>query len=246
MTICVVAVVVAAQSPLAEAESATAQGILKKADDVNNDYRDQEFVTRMTLKSGDKVEKVVEMQVLQKGGTKRLIRIMKPADVRGLAVLVEDVNTAYVYLPQFNKVRRVATHANKQSFLGSDFTEVEMGIIRYGDSFEPALAGRDGDAFVLKLTPRPGKGFDLAYLKMWVDRRTSFITKIEYYGPGDAKLKTQTLGEIKTIGGVTTQTRVIMTDHFKNHSTEMEILSVKENQGLKDEVFTLRALEWGR
>ena len=60
------------------------------------------------------------------------------------------------------------------------------------------------------------------------------------------KLKTQTRGDVKTLEGVVTQTKVVMTDHIKKHATEIEILSIKENQGLKDELFTLRNLEWGK
>jgi len=241
-----VTVILMAQAAITAEEAASAQAILKKTDDVNNDYQDQEFVTRMTLYADGKIEKVAEMQILQKGGVKRLIRILKPADVKGLSVLVEDADTAYVYLPQFNKTRRVATHTNKQSFLGSDFTEQEMGIIRYGDSFYPALLGTQGDELILRLAPKKGKAFDFAWIKMWVDRRNAYITRIEYYSAADAKLKTQTLGDVKTINGVVTQTKVVMTDHLKKHSTEMEILFLRENQGLKDDVFTQRNLEWGR
>jgi outer membrane lipoprotein-sorting protein len=235
-----------AQAPMTAEDAKTPQGILKKMDNVNNNYQDQEFVIRMTLSSEGKAEKVIEMKIWQKGGDKRLIRIEKPADVKGLSVLVEDANTAYVYLPQFNKTRRVAAHTNKQSFMGSDFTEQEMSIIRYDDAFDPALVEKQGEDYILKLTPKAGKEFDFAYIKVWIDQRDSFLTKLEYYNGENVKLKTQTRGEVKTLNGTVTQTKVVMTDHLKKHATEMDFLSLKENQGLKDELFTKRNLEWGK
>ena len=108
-------------TPITEEDAKSAATILKKSDDEVNNFKDQEYVTRMTLLAADgKVEKVIEMKIQQKGGDKRLVRFVKPGDVKGLSVLVEGGNT-YVYLPQFNKTRRVAAHTSKQSFMGTDF-----------------------------------------------------------------------------------------------------------------------------
>ncbi|MBI5528559.1 MAG: outer membrane lipoprotein-sorting protein [Deltaproteobacteria bacterium] len=238
---------VAAPAPITDDDAKTAGGILKKSDDVVSNYQDQEFHTRMTLKTGDgKVEKVIEMKIQQKGQNKRLVRFLKPGDVKGLSVLVLDPNTTYVYLPQFNKTRRVAAHTSKQSFMGTDFTEQEMDIIRYDEKFEPALVKKDGHEYVLWLTPKKGAEFSFAYIMMWIDEATGFQNKMEYYNAENVKLKTQSRGEVKTLDGVVTQTKVVMTDHIKKHSTEIEILSNKENQGLKDDLFTQRNLEWGK
>ena len=235
-----------ASTPITEAESKSAAAILKKSDDIVNGAADQEYTTQMTLKSGEKVEKVIEMKILQKGGVKRLVRFTKPGDVKGMSVLVLDADTTYVYLPQFNKTRRVAAHTSKQSFMGTDFTEQENSIIRYDESFDPTLVKKEGDEFILKLTPKKGKEFDFAYIMMWIDQKTALQTKMEYYNAEGVLLKTQTRGGLKVMEGVETQTKVVMTDHIRKHSTEIDILTVKENQGLKDDLFTQRNLEWGR
>jgi len=235
-----------ASQPITDEDAKTAAGILKKSDDEVSDYADQEYVTRMTLFSGDRQEKVIEMKILQKGGEKRLVRFLKPGDVKGLSVLVLDADNTYVYLPQFNKTRRVAAHTSKQSFMGTDFTEQEMNIIRYDESFDPELVEKQGDEFVLRLTPKKGKEFAFAYILMWIDQRTALQTKIEYYNADNVKLKTQTRGGLKILDGIETQTQVRMTDHIKKHSTVIEIISAKQDQGLEDDLFTLRNLEWGQ
>lgn len=239
--------ILAAVVPITADDAKTAAGILKKSDDVINDYKDQEYHTRMTLKSGEgKVEKVIEMKIMQKGQDKRLVRFVKPGDVKGLSVLVENANTTYVYLPQFNKTRRVAAHTSKQSFMGTDFTEQEMDIIRYDEKFVPALVKKEGNEYILKCTPKKGLEFAFSYIMMWIDERDSMQTKYEYYNADNVKMKTQTRGDTKMLEGVYSQTKVVMTDHIKKHSTEIEILSIKENQGLKDDQFSLRNLEWGK
>jgi outer membrane lipoprotein-sorting protein len=246
-TLALSAALIAAPAPITDEEAKTAAWILKKSDDVVSNYADQEFYTRMTLRAGDgKVEKVIEMKIMQKGQDKRLVRFMKPGDVKGLSVLVLDPNTTYVYLPQFNKTRRVAAHTSKQSFMGTDFTEQEMDIIRYDTDFDPTLVKKEGNEYVLKLMPKKGREYAFAYIMMWIDGATALQTKMEYYNAENVKLKTQTRGDLKSLEGVMTQTKCVMTDHIKKHSTEIEILSNKENQGLKDDLFTQRNLEWGK
>jgi outer membrane lipoprotein-sorting protein len=236
----------AAPPAITEEIAKSAAAILKKSDDMVNVNQDQEYVTQMKLVSGTgKVEKVLEFKVLQKGGTKRLVRFLKPGDVKGLSVLVLDSDTTYVYLPQFSRTRRVAAHTSKQSFMGTDFTEQENSIIRYDESFDPAFVKKEGVEYVLKLTPKKGKEFAFAYIMIWIDENNGLQTRMEYYNAQDLKLKTQTRGGLKILDGVETQTKVVMTDHIRKHSTEIEILSTKENQGLKDDLFTQRNLEWG-
>ena len=188
--------------PITADDAKTAAGILKKSDDVINDYKDQEYHTRMTLKAGDgKVEKVIEMKIMQKGQDKRLVRFLKPGDVKGLSVLVENANTTYVYLPQFNKTRRVAAHTSKQSFMGTDFTEQEMDIIRYDEKFVPALVKKEGNEYILKLAPKKGPSRLRPHHD--VDRRARPMqTKYEYYNADNVKMKTQTRGDTKMLEGV--------------------------------------------
>ena len=228
------------------ADEKEALKIMAKMDDINTNYDDQEFVMTMKLYSGKKLDKTIELKTQEKGGEKRLIRILKPGDVKGLSVLVEDADTMYVYMPQFKRTRRVAAHTNKQSFLGSDFTEQEMAIIRYDEKFNPSMIEKTDKETLLRLIPKDEKEFEFKYIKMWIDNETHFANKLEYYGADDFKLKTQTRSGVTKINGILTQTKVVMEDHRKKHSTEMIITDVKENQGLSDRLFTRRNLEWGR
>jgi len=233
-------------TPITEEDAKSAATILKKSDDEVNNFKDQEYTTRMTLLAADgKVEKVIEMKIQQKGNDKRLVRFLKPGDVKGLSVLVESGNT-YVYLPQFNKTRRVAAHTSKQSFMGTDFTEQEMDIIRYDTDFDPTLVKKEGNEYVLKLVPKPGREFAFASILMWIDAKDGLQTKMEYYNADGVKLKTQERGGATMLDGVYTQTKVLMTDHIKKHSTMIEIVATKQDQGLKDDLFTVRNLEWGK
>mgnify|MGYP001581420449 FL=1 len=105
---------------------------------------------------------------------------------------------------------------------------------------------KEGNEYILKLAPKKGLEFAFAHIMMWIDERDSMQTKYEYYNADNVKMKTQTRGDTKMLEGVYSQTKVLMTDHIKKHSTEIEILSIKENQGLKDDQFSLRNLEWGK
>ncbi|GAB4292533.1 MAG: hypothetical protein Kow0090_06490 [Myxococcota bacterium] len=222
-----------------------ARKILTNMDNEYNKHKDLDMTLVVTLYSGDKVEKVVKARNYEKDGNKRLLRILEPADVAGMAILTVDADTIYVYLPEFNRVRRVAAHAKKNSFLGSDFSEQEIAILRYDELFDPELIKEEEKEYLLKLIPKPGKEFSAAYLMMWVDKGNGLFNRVEYYSEDGVKLKTQFRSETKDYGDGYIQTRVKMVDHLKNHSTEITFDGIKRNKGLSDKIFSRRYLEWG-
>jgi outer membrane lipoprotein-sorting protein len=229
----------------ADAAEPTADAILKRMDDEYNKFKDLEVLMKITLRQGGAVQKQIEARTYQLGGDKRMIRMLAPGNIKGMSVLIEDKDNTYVYLPDMGKVRRVAAHNTKGTFLGTDFTEQEMSILRYGDFFDAAVTESTPTQWVLKLTPKVGREFDFATIKLYVEKKSNLFSKLEYFGADGTKTKTQTRGELKELNGVSIQSKIEMIDHLKGSATEMAFEDIKVNQGLDPKFFTRRNLEWG-
>ena len=74
-----------------------------------------------TLQWTGKAERTMAMTVLLKG-EKRFTEFSAPSDMKGTKVLVLSPSEVYAYLPAFGKVRRVASSASDQGFMGMAFS----------------------------------------------------------------------------------------------------------------------------
>ncbi|MCK4639840.1 MAG: outer membrane lipoprotein-sorting protein [Candidatus Marinimicrobia bacterium] len=106
-------------------------------------------------------------------GEQSLMRYLAPSRVKGNALLMTDFSdNIWMYNRRTGRVRKLASHAKKQKFEGSDFTYEDMGS---GDSwkedFKPLLKGIEKvdkvRCFKLELQ---AKSEDVSYNKMicWV------------------------------------------------------------------------------
>jgi outer membrane lipoprotein-sorting protein len=234
------------------ARAQTADEILKKADQAYANYKDLTIDAKMLIyEPGAQTPREFSYVTIVKGVNKRIIRFTSPGDVKGMGMLLEDRDTMYVYLPGFQRVRRMGTHAKNQSFMGSDFGNEDMAESTYTGIFAPKLIGPDGTNWVLELNLLPGKESEFPRQKIWIDKAHYFITKIEYYEGSGKLARTQTRTDYRQDdaagGGHFSPYEVTITDHRRNgHHTVMKFNSVKANTGVSDDAFSQRALVRGQ
>jgi len=76
-----------------------------------------------------------------------------------------------------------------------------------------------------------------------VEQASLIPVAVDYYDQKGRKVKEFRVHEFKQIEGIWTTIRIEMRDLKTRHRTVMETLEVKYNQGLSDDIFTLRYLE---
>jgi len=226
---------------MALAADDNADEILKKADSAANSYKDQRFVMTMTIE-GSGATKVAKMETLQKGSDKRLVRFLAPGDVKGTAILM-DGSAMYMYMPQFQKVRRIASHSLGQGFMDSDFTQADMGSISFNTAYNASLTETNEKGWKLHLVPKPGTETGVEALDVTIDKGSYLISQIDYLSGGKA-VRRQTRGVLKTFPGTgPTPSVITMQDLTKAHRTTMTMDEMKVNSGLPDSLFTKQSLE---
>lgn len=215
--------------------------LLKRADEQAGNFTDVKMITTMVVDDKGST-KTAKFETMQKGD-KRFVRFLAPADAKGMTVLVEEGGSSFVYLPQFQKVRRVSGHQQNQGLMDSDFSNEDLGSVRFGVGYDAALV-EDGDKVTkLKLTPQAGR--DSAYDALLVSVEKDHLVYVDIeYQVGGKTVKRQTRSDIKMIReGFYMPCAITMQDLTRPHKTTLTMDKVVANSGLSDALFTKQALE---
>jgi len=184
-------------------------------------------------------------------GEKNLVRYLEPRRVKGQAILMlNNADDIWSYFPRTQRVRKLATHAKNQKMQGSDFSYEDMGS---GDAFitdfspkrlkDEKMEGHD--CYKLELTRKQDSDLSYSRLILWVVKESYVPVVIDYYDEDDPTLWLKRLvqSDIRLIDNIPTAMRVVMYNKNDNTQTEIELLEVKYNVPLNDDMFTERSLK---
>ncbi len=225
------------------AQELTAVDVLNNVDAVLNAANDQNLKMKIVLIDKNGREKDREAVMLQKGGDKRMIKFLSPADQKGIAFLDLPDDVMYLYLPAFKKVRRIASHVKNQNFAGTDMSYDDLGTISYSEEYDPVLVAENERHFVLELTPKPGVKKDYSKLKVWVLKNNFYPERIEFFNKEGNLRKRAEWKDIGKENNYWVAREVEFHDIKDDHRTKIILLEVKFDTGLKDELFTQRYLK---
>lgn len=217
--------------------------ILKKMDVVTSGYADQEMDVDLVIVDVDGTKKTYGMMVWQQG-EKRLVRFTS-GEIKGMATLI-DGDRMYVFMPGFKKIRRIAAHNMQQSFAGSDFSNADMATIAWADDYDVTLEKETDTEYWLRGKPKAGKNIEYASVVIHVAKDGYFQNAVDYFNDKGEKVKEFEGQNMQAWGPVKRFQLLITRDPRTGHNTEMRLKTFKVNQGLTDEHFTKRQLQWGR
>jgi len=241
-TLFVLGIMVFASSGWPQESQLTAPQILEKVDDVINAPKDQDLSVKLILIDKEGNEKVREVNMLQKGSDKRMVKFLSPADQKGIAFLSLPDDVMYLYLPAFKKVRRIASHIKNNKFAETDFSYEDMEAIKYTEKYIPTLQETEEKHYVLQLIPKEGVKTDYSKLIMWVRTDNFYPVKIEHYDKKNKLYKVMVREKIEKVDGYWISRESTMEDLKAEHKTRMIIEEVKFDLGLSDDRFTKRYL----
>lgn len=229
----------------------TGDEIIQKVNDTIN-METSYNKAKMTIVTSSGSERTFTMESWSKDkGEKNIVRYIAPSRVKGQAVLMlNNADDIWMYFPRTQRVRKLATHAKKQKMQGSDFSYEDMGS---GDAFiEDYNAKRledekkEGhDCYKLELTRKEGSDMSYSRLIIWVIKENYVGVVIDYYDDNDPfRLEKQLIqSDIRVIDGIPVAMKAVMLNKNDNKKTELELLEVKFNLELSDNLFTERALK---
>jgi len=222
------------------AHAQDANTILKNMDNVLYAPEDMTGINTIILIDRNGKKEIREANIKQKGTDKRIIRFTSPASQSGIAVLSLPNDVMYLYLPAFGKERRISASVKNQNFAGTDFSYDDMESKPYSEKYTPKLIKKEGNVFVLELTPK-GRS-DYSKIIVNVNKTNYYPELMEYYDRGNTKIKVAEY-TFKKAGIYWNATEIEMTNLKKNHKTKMQMSDVKYDTGLTDDDFTVRKLK---
>lgn len=243
----------------AGAQTPTGYEIASKADQANK-LDGSESVMTLTIinKAGQKrVRKLAAVSRLFEGGTeKRLIRFIKPADVKGTGLLTFDYSKKdddmWFFMPSLRKTRRIVASEKAKNFMGSEFTYADIAPSSLDDFTYKVLGSEtvDGvDSWILEANPKTEDVAD----ENGYSRRVARIGKKDYvirratYYDLDGELHKEFVAkDIKEIDTTKHRFRPLdlsMTNKQNGRRSVMTIDDIKLRTDVPDDYFTTRYLE---
>jgi len=233
------------------AQEMTAKEIVQKANDIlfqETAYAKTKMIINTT--SGQKRELFFDSWMKDRG-EKSLIRYTGPRRIKDQAMLMlNNADDIWSYFPRTNRVRKLASHAKKQKMQGSDFSYEDMGS---GDSFMSDFTHRtlgegekEGKAcYQIELMKNENIDSNYSRLILWIDKEQYVIWAIEYYDEKepDRLVKTLIQSDLKVIDGIPTPMKMVMHNHLDNSSTAQELIEIRFNIEIDDNMFTERGLK---
>ncbi|MCM8781007.1 MAG: outer membrane lipoprotein-sorting protein [Candidatus Omnitrophica bacterium] len=216
-----------------------------------DDGRDAYFKIEMTLidNTGNERKRLLEVYTKDYADLmKTFIRFLEPADIKDTSFLSleynEDEDIQYLYLPALGRVRRIVSSQKNLRFMNTDFTYEDMQRRRpekdeHRVICEEIFDGRQ--CYVVESLPKDKSQYSKRV--SWIDKESRMILKIDFYNKSGQKSKVFRVVDLDKRQNIWTALKVVMEDLEDKHSTRMQVVEVKYNQGINDDTFNPYKLE---
>jgi outer membrane lipoprotein-sorting protein len=224
----------------------TGDEVLANVDAVQSASKNSLGEATMTLIDKDGKEKERKLKIWTKHYKDKddwsILKFLSPAEIRNLGFLSLADDQMYLYLPAFDRVRRVASHARKESFAGSDLSNDDLSTGKYTTHYGAEITSETDTEYILELKRKPGSDRIYPRVLAWVNKNDFTASKMELYDDQDKLWKTSEF-ENEKIQGYWTPKRLEMKDVQKDHTTILKITKIDYDTDLDDKVFTKRYLK---
>ena len=216
--------------------------LLSAMDEAMNRAKTHYLQYEITNQVPGKAETKLAVSVWLKG-EKRLSEFTAPADVKGTKVLVLSSTQMYVYLPAFGKVRRIASSAGDQGFMGMTFSQDDFQV-KYAHLYTATVASENAAEAVLTATPKAGQPAPYAKVEFTISKDRMLPSQLKYFNGEGTNVKTETRTNYTCQGIICTATEQKMVDNTKSGTwTKMIRKTWKVNEAMSDDLFSKRSLE---
>jgi len=221
----------------------TGDEVIKMMDAAATAATDQFFEYEVVNVDPGRAAKVMALKVHIKDD-KRMTEFLAPGDMKGTKVLVRSRTEVYIYLPAYNKVRRVASHATKGGFLGTTYSNEDISTITYGDVYSGKLVQENDSHWTVEATPREGVKAMYSKLIFSIRKDYKHLSQVQYFNTKGDHIKTETRTEYSCQGDVCNAGVMKMVDHRRGDaSTEFQRRDWLVNSGVGDSLFSKRNLQ---
>lgn len=225
-----------------------AESILKMVDEYNSGMKapgDVEMSMVMNIHNGGAV-KTRELKTWTKNNTDkndwRVMKFLSPADMAGIGLLIMAENQMYLYLPEFHRIRRIASSNKKSSFQGSDFSYDDLSTMDFSEAYSSKIMKEDDQTWLLELSRKQNADKPYKRIILSVAKENYMPQTMEMFDDRDEAWKKMEY-KIKQVGKYNIISYIKIEDKKKSSFTTLEMKDIKLDQGIDDDIFTQRFLK---
>jgi outer membrane lipoprotein-sorting protein len=225
----------------------TVDEIMDKMEETAPDFTTQKTISEMILIDKDGKEEIREMIMFSKkeedDKTSTLMRFLSPKSVKGVTLLnIDDGEKIYLYMPAYNKPRRIASSSKGDEFMGTGLSYEDMSMDYEDKDYEKNLLEETDSEYIVEVLP---SGEDVSYEKiiLHVDKENFYAKKVEFYETGGELTKTLTINKVKVDdNGKVTPMEIEFTDIAENQKTKIVMKETEYDIELSSSFFSIRTL----
>lgn len=226
----------------------TVDEIMDKMEETAPDFTTQKTISEMILIDKDGKEEIREMIMFSKkeedDKTSTLMRFLSPKSVKGVTLLnIDDGEKIYLYMPAYNKARRIASSSKGDEFMGTGLSYEDMSMNFEDKEYEKKLLEETESVYIIEVIPSEE---DTSYKKiiLTVDKEKFYTKKVEFYDINENLIKTFEIAKIKIDDkGKITPMEIVFTDVEDNQKTKIVIKEIEYDIELSSSFFSIRTLK---
>ena len=185
------------------------------------------------------------------GMSKSMLRFVAPPEVKGVALLVvnhpDRSSDQWMWTPAIARERRIAMQDRSGRFFGTDFSFEDLEE-RDTNQFEYKMAGQEpiDGAMCWKIESRPKESKISQYTRslVWIRQDNYVVVQIENFKK-DQLIRRAHYSDIQRLQNIWTPQTIEMFDVQRKSRTVLKIEMLQYNIPMKDEDFTIQAMQRG-
>ena len=183
------------------------------------------------------------------GNKKQIIWFLEPNDDKGVAFLKIEHNNKddemRMWLPAFNKVRRISSKKKGDSFMGSDLSYEDMSNrnideYTYNRLDDVFIDGKT--CYVIETIPDSKSRSSYSKHITWIDKKSLMFVKEESFDRR-GNLKKEKKFSFLELTGYFVMNRIYVKDVQKKHSTEVTFDRLEVDTGISSNLFQEKNLK---
>jgi hypothetical protein len=185
------------------------------------------------------------------GMSKSVLRFVAPAEVKGVALLVvnhlDRSSDQWMWTPAIERERRIAMQDRSTRFFGTDFSfeDLEERDTSQFDYKMMAQEQIDGSqCWKIESRPKQTKVSQYTYSLVWIRQDNYVVVQIENYAK-DKLVRRAKYSDIQRVQNIWTPQSIEMLDVGRKSRTILKIEKLQYNIPMRDEDFTIQALQRG-
>ena len=229
--------------------SQTGYEIAKQVNDKSKP-KDMKADLRMVLTNKKGKTRTSTIRSISKDNSeKQIIWFLAPADDKGVAFLKIEHDgkddEMRLWLPAFNKVRRISSSQKSDSFMGSDMSYEDMTtreLNEYTYKLNSSEKVGEVDCFILESVPNAELESEYSKHIAWISKADFTLLQEESYDRIGKLLKFKTMKYTKQ-KGYDTPIEMYVENVQKKHSTSLTFDNLELDSGVHDDLFQEKNLK---